>query len=141
MSFLINSYAFSVAGPDVTPDALNANYNADNNYLEDVHSNAYFRITGIDSSISLKVSYEAFSVYYKIVNTNPVGIEELENPITNEWTYAGNNEIISISNNQWILFAGDCGSGTGEWAVEILNNSSSDTLLTTVNIVAAYTPP
>lgn len=142
MSLLINSYAYATGGggEDVTPDTLDASYIAQNNYFEDFHQNAYFRITGVTSNITLKASYGSNSVYYKVVGSNPAGVEESENPTTGGWTFIGNTGTFSVSNDQWVVIGGDCGSGTAEWDVQILNNSSSDTLLTTVSIIASYTP-
>jgi len=143
MSFIINSYRYAVAAApaaDVTPDALSPSYNATNNYFLDEHFNAYFKITGISSSITLKISYGSFSVYYKVISTDPVLAEETQNPTGGGWTLIPNNGTLSVSNNQWVVFGGDCGSGIGEWSADILNNSSSDALLTTINFIAQYIP-
>lgn len=139
MSFLINSYAYATGGgADVIPDALNASYNATNNYYFGEHYNGFFRINGISTPITLKLTYGTAQVYYKVVNTNPVNVEEFEDPTT--WTSIANNGTFSVSNGQWVLFGADSGGGIVEFSGDVLNNSNSDSFLTTINFVISYQP-
>jgi hypothetical protein len=116
---------------DVIPNALFPNYAGDSDITSLVSNNAYFQITGISQPITLKLSWaeNEVSVYYFV--TNSLGI------LANEWapnlTPISNDGTFQVSNNQYVVI-GAINSADIQTNISVLNNSNSDTLLTTVII-------
>ena len=139
---IINSYSYAVTGggggPDVTPDAVGAFYDASYNLIERTAANAHFQINGIDTTITLKGSYTAgpfygLTMYYAVVNS-------LGSWPTDDLSIAGtlleNNDTFTVSNGQYVILG--CSETVADAGAEmaILNVSDSNTLITNIN---AYT--
>lgn len=136
MSLLINSYAYAVVASDVTPDAIGANYSPYNEYgFADTHSNIYFQIQGISTSITIKASMADSNarLYYFKKSTEPIA-EASYNPLNYGWTSLSNNSTFSVSNGEWVVIAGYYVLNTfTEFVATLLNASDGDNQLTELN--------
>ena len=140
MTILINSYLFVAS--DVTPDSLAASYSTSNEYgFANTHTNNYFQIAGISSSITLKVSLADSNerLYYRKTAVTPVA-ELTQNPLDGGWTELSNNSTFSVSNNEYVVIAGYYLLSTfTEFTADILNASDLDNTLTEINCLVDNT--
>jgi hypothetical protein len=122
-------------GGDVTPNAVNW---ADIYLLDGL---VYFyserQITGIDSSITLKVQYTPLfsaTLYYYVSNTSGAIVSGdnslLADPVSSSMTAISNNGTFTVSNNQYVTFGviPACGD---VFTVTVKNQSDGDVTLDT----------
>ena len=85
------------------------------------------RITGIDTSITLRVELSSTGypyLYYKIDNSTPL-YTTAQSPTTNSFTNIVHNGTITVSNNQYISFC-NVGSSTGNQSTTVTVKNTSD---------------
>lgn len=135
MSFIINSYAFATGGgADVIPDALNASYAA--TYNGGTYSNASFQINGINQAINIKFTSVDLGVFglaaYYLITNDPSIYTGADMSV--EGTQITTGDIISVVNGDYIVIGvGGTSFDTGG-TMSVLNNSNSDSSLTTINL-------
>jgi hypothetical protein len=126
-------------GGDVTPAAVNW---ADVSYDSTLGLFGYTerQITGINTSITLKVQYTALAgslVYYYVSNTSgDIVSGDGTSPITPDFygTAIVNNGTLTVSNNQYVTFACDMSGGCSDlFTITVKNQSDGDTTLDTFN--------
>ena len=124
-----------VVSGDVTPNAVNW---AD---IYTLDSSLYFyserQITGIDSSITLKVQYTPLfsaTLYYYVSNTSGAIVSGdnslFTGPASSSMTAISNNGTFTVSNNQYVTFGVTIACGDG-FTVTVKNQSSGDVTLDT----------
>lgn len=116
---------------DVTPDAVNWGL-AEYNGIETVYQKQ--RITGIDTNISLRVSYsQILNIVYKVSNTDDA-YQFTTNPSVYGFVTINDGDIIVIEPNQYLTFASQyIGSPgfAGPVTVTITNTSDGDSIIDT----------
>lgn len=146
------------AAGDVTPDAIAGWCNAisKSSYFEDcVDKFTAERITGIDTTITLKVEYanSSMQLWLKKNNTTNPSYSQSNfcdtsssgnyffggnyNYAANGWTQLNNNDTFTAVNNDWISFGASRKSGTGyaSEAVTLKNVSDGNAVIGTFNAV------
>ena len=117
---------------DVTPFVLNSG-NAVTNTVDTIFENPYFKIEGISQNIKIKVSFDDSSgdqVFYSVDSTVGVLSSTQANLLSTE--IAPNNTIDMVSGKYLVI--GIFNNNTSEdRQIDLLNNSSGDTVLTTIN--------
>jgi len=117
---------------DLIPNILNASYSADTDPAFSTSNNAYFQITGISQPINLKLSWPDVNVEIYYAVTNLIGIYPTE--YAQNLTPIFTGDTISVSNGQFVFIGGWSADNPITTSVSVLNNSYSDTLLTTVTV-------
>ena len=118
----------AAGGGDVTPNAVNwedalTTRKKFPNTL--VYRYVNQQITGIDTSITLKVELSSTGypyLYYKIDNSSPV---YSSSPTTNSFTNIVHNGTITVANNEYISFS-NVGSSTGNQSTTVTVKNTSD---------------
>ena len=90
------------------------------------------QITGISTSITLKTEFSntaLTSLWYKVQSTSTVPANTSA-PSSNGYTNISHNGTLTVSNDQWVVFAVDYGY-TGTSTITVKNNSDGDVTLDT----------
>ena len=126
-------------GGDVTPNAVNW-ANVDYDSTLGIWTYTERQITGINTSITLKVQYTALngsSVYYYVSNTSGdiVSGDGTSAIVPGFYgTAISNNGTFTVSSNQYVTFACDMAGGCGDlFTITVKNQSDGDTTLDTFN--------
>lgn len=127
---MISKLAMLAKKGDVIPNALLASYIGDSDITNSASINAYFQITGISQPITLKLSWAEgeVSVYYAVDNSLTLISEWAPNLLS-----ISNDGTFQVSNNQYVIIGANNSSDITTY-ISVLNNSNSDTLLTTATI-------
>ena len=130
-----NMIRAAAGGADVTPNAVNW---ADIYLLNGlVFFYSERQITGIDSSITLKVQYTPLfsaTLYYYVSNTSGAIVSGdnslVADPVSSSMTAISNNGTFTVSNNQYVTFGviPTCGEFC---TVTVKNQSDGDVTLDT----------
>lgn len=128
----ISTLAKKASLVDVIPNSLDPGYYGDTVTSSEESNNAYFQITGISTSITLKLTWTSpnTNVYYQVSPTLaefPTQYAETLTPILNGGT-------LSVSNGEFVIIGASSGDAPISTSINVLNNSNSDTQLTTVLI-------
>jgi alpha-tubulin suppressor-like RCC1 family protein len=123
---------------DVTPASVNWT-NIEHNLNTNSYTYTTQQITGIDSSITLKITYtNSFNtLYYKIDSSSP---SYSGSPATNGFTAIGTNRVIVISDDEYLSF-GMIGIAGDTSVVTVKNQSDGNATLDTFNAVVIGGPP
>jgi hypothetical protein len=123
----------SGGGGDNTPNAVNwSNVSQTGVGKNNTYVYSAQQITGIDTSIALQVVFSntAFAALkYKIQSTSTVPASN-SSPLSNSYIAASHNSTITVSNNEYLVFAsqGSIGQST---TVTVNNTSDSNATLDT----------
>jgi hypothetical protein len=120
-------------GGDNTPNAVNwSNVSQTGAGKTNTYVYSAQQITGIDTSIALQVVFSntAFSALrYKIQSTSTVPASNSA-PLSNSYISASHNSTITVSNNEYLVFASQGSTGTST-TVTVNNTSDSNATLDT----------
>lgn len=120
-------------GGDNTPNAVNwSNVSQTGAGKTNTYVYSAQQITGIDTSITLQVVFSntGFSALrYKIQSTSTVPASNSA-PLTNSYSSASHNSTITVSNNEYLVFASQGSSGQST-TVTVNNTSDSNATLDT----------
>jgi hypothetical protein len=130
----LSSFVNQGVAADVTPNAVNwANVTYD--CITGNFSATERQITGINQTIALKVTNSSSDgIYYYVSNTQGVivngdGTVSCIDPPTCGMTYLNHNDTFTVSNNQYVTFAG---SGQADlYTQSVINTSDGNAVLDT----------
>ena len=129
-SICINAKKTSVGGADNTPAAVNWTTVRGYGLKPQLFVYSAQQITGISTSITLQVVFSNVayvSLRYKIQSTSTTPSPG-SSPGSNNYTMAMHNATITVSNNQYLVFAHQ---GGGTTTVTVNNTSDSNATLDT----------
>jgi len=139
MAFKIGMLAKkSAGGVDVTPNAVDWS-DITYDYITGNFTYTEKQITGINTSITLSVSYDQglYDLYYKVNNTDQgyEGTPTASDPGSLGFTLINDTGTFSVSNNQYVSFglANSTGSNFLD-TVSVYNTSDSSALLDTLTV-------
>jgi len=125
----------SGGGGDNTPAAVNwSNVSSTRVGKSTTYVYSAQQITGISTSITLKTEFSnsaLVEMYYKVQSTGTVPSSSSD-PASNGYTNIRHNDTLTVSNNQYVVFGVQSGTGvTTSSTITVKNNSDGNATLDT----------